>query len=271
MKKSLAFTLAEVLITLAIIGVVAAMAIPSVIANTNQSQFKTGLQKAVSVLNSAIKMNEALEGETPYDNEDLFEYLQQHMSVMASTTSLSWKPKYKEEDFSTNKAFYTTDGMRFEVPQKKISKKIHEKITEVNGVDIAETGENVQGDTIDFNNITTASGKDTASTGQVTGYCGSLGFKPNSDTTKAPCLILVDVNGDKKPTPKNSAATATSAGEVYVYPDTKDRLIRDIFPIIITDDKAVPYGVVAQKAMYQASKKGHADAKDVSKNSQTKS
>ncbi len=269
MKKSLAFTLAEVLITLAIIGVVAAMAIPSVIANTNQSQFKTGLQKAVSVLNSAIKMNEALEGETPYDNEDLFEYLQQHMSVMASTTSLSWSPKYNNDDYSNNKAFYTTDGMRFEVPQKKISKKIHEKITVVNGVDVVQTGKDVQGDTIDFNNIATSSGE-TASTGQVTGYCGSLGFKPNSDTTKAPCLILVDVNGDKKPTPKNSAATATSAGEVYVYPDTKDRLIRDIFPIIITDDKAVPYGVVAQKAMYQASKKGHADAKAVSKNEGSK-
>ena len=33
MKKSLGFTLAEVLITLAIIGVVAAMTIPSVIVN----------------------------------------------------------------------------------------------------------------------------------------------------------------------------------------------------------------------------------------------
>ena len=270
MKKSLAFTLAEVLITLAIIGVVAAMAIPSVIANTNQSQFKTGLQKAVSVLNSAIKMNEALEGETPYDNEDLFEYLQQHMSVMASTTSLSWQPKYGNDDFSSNKAFYTTDGMRFEVPQKQISKKLHEKIKEVNGVDVSEVAKNGDGDEIKFNNITTTSGGETSSTGQVTGYCGSLGFKPNSDTTKAPCLILVDVNGDKKPTPKNSAATATGEGEKYVYPNVNDRLIRDIFPIIITDDKAVPYGVVAQKAMYQASKKGHADAKDVSKNESKK-
>ncbi len=268
MKKSLAFTLAEVLITLAIIGVVAAMAIPSVIANTNQSQFKTGLQKAVSVLNSAIKMNEALEGETPYDNEDLFEYLQQHMSVMASTTSLSWKPKYKEEDFSTNKAFYTTDGMRFEVPQQTISKKIHEKIEVVNGVDVAKTGDGVTGDEIKFNNAGSDAGTASDGTKTPTGYCGSLGFKPNSDTTKAPCLILVDVNGDKKPTPKNSAAIATNDGEKYVYPSVSDRLIRDIFPIIITDDKAIPYGVVAQKAMYQASKKGHADASGVSKNDQ---
>ena len=41
-----AFTLAEVLITLGIIGVVAAMTIPTLISNTNGAQFKTGFKKA---------------------------------------------------------------------------------------------------------------------------------------------------------------------------------------------------------------------------------
>ena len=76
------FTLAEVLITLAIIGVVAAIAIPSVISNTQQQEFKTGLRKAVSVLNSAITMNMALDGESPYDNTDLYNYLSRHMSII---------------------------------------------------------------------------------------------------------------------------------------------------------------------------------------------
>ena len=40
-----AFTLAEVLITLAIIGIVAAVTIPSVIANYQQQEFKQGLEK----------------------------------------------------------------------------------------------------------------------------------------------------------------------------------------------------------------------------------
>ena len=83
------FTLAEVLITLAIIGVVAAISIPSVISNSQQQEFKTGLRKAVSVLNSAITMNMALEGESPYDNGNLFGYLIKHMSVIKNNRTSS--------------------------------------------------------------------------------------------------------------------------------------------------------------------------------------
>ena len=85
MKRLRGFTLAEVLITLAIIGVVAAISIPSVISNSQQQEFKTGLRKAVSVLNSAITMNMAIDGESPYDNANLMGYMMKHMSVMSST------------------------------------------------------------------------------------------------------------------------------------------------------------------------------------------
>ncbi len=61
MTKRLGFTLAEVLITLGIIGVVAAMTIPTLISNTNGAQFKTAYKKALSVLNQAAVMNVALE------------------------------------------------------------------------------------------------------------------------------------------------------------------------------------------------------------------
>ncbi|MBQ8169022.1 type II secretion system protein [bacterium] len=54
------FTLAEVLITLGIIGVVAAMTIPTLISNTNGAQFKTAYKKALSTLNQAVLMNVAL-------------------------------------------------------------------------------------------------------------------------------------------------------------------------------------------------------------------
>jgi prepilin-type N-terminal cleavage/methylation domain-containing protein len=50
-EKTFAFTLAEVLITLAIIGVVAALSIPSVVKNYQETQFKTAYKKAFSDLN----------------------------------------------------------------------------------------------------------------------------------------------------------------------------------------------------------------------------
>lgn len=49
-----AFTLAEVLITLGIIGVVAALTLPALITNTQNKQLETGLKKAYSTINQAL-------------------------------------------------------------------------------------------------------------------------------------------------------------------------------------------------------------------------
>ena len=61
MKKN-GFTLAEVLITLAIIGVVATMTLPALMTNTQEQQAKTGLKKAINTLTEAATMNEAIDG-----------------------------------------------------------------------------------------------------------------------------------------------------------------------------------------------------------------
>ncbi len=55
-SKKAAFTLAEVLITLGIIGVVAAMTIPTLISNYNEKQTVTKLKKVYSTLNQAYTM-----------------------------------------------------------------------------------------------------------------------------------------------------------------------------------------------------------------------
>lgn len=54
MKQQKAFTLAEVLVTLMIIGVIAAMTIPSLNQNVNDNQSVAGCLKAYSVLSQAI-------------------------------------------------------------------------------------------------------------------------------------------------------------------------------------------------------------------------
>ena len=234
------FTLAEVLITLAIIGVVAAVSIPSVISNSNQQQYKTGLKKAVSVLNSAITMNTALDGETPYDNANLFGYLMRHMSVMKSTDRMDgyyYVTNGIEGDRYVNAAFYTTDGMRFEfragnAPAKR-PLRLHES-----GVEVCMKG-------LDANYATGCT------------PCGSFGLSKNPhDTKNAPCLISVDVNGDRKPSPSNvNCKNATCAQDnFYKYADPLGVRLTDMFSIMITEKEAIPYGVAAQRAMYSGQK-----------------
>jgi prepilin-type N-terminal cleavage/methylation domain-containing protein len=62
MIKKFGFTLAEVLITLGIIGVVAAMTIPTLMQKTNDAELKSGFKKMISVINQGISMNYALDG-----------------------------------------------------------------------------------------------------------------------------------------------------------------------------------------------------------------
>ena len=255
------FTLAEVLITLAIIGVVAALSIPAVISNSQQQEFKTGLRKAVSVLNSAISMNMALDGESPYDNADTFNYLKKHMSILKTTLRLPWTSKYKSWSGSVfsslnNGAFYTTDGMRFEFDDSTDASQINKTLLRLHESDnnacfvSIETASSLSQESIEKYNYVFCGG------------CGSYGLNHNpNNTTKVPCAILVDVNGDKKPTPSkvyDSAADAVSnysnSTETYYIPKPEQNRVSDIFVILITDDRAIPYGVVAQKAMYQAQK-----------------
>ena len=67
MKK--AFTLSEVLITLAIIGIVASLTIPTLVNNYRKKQFETGLKKEYSVLLQALDMYKQ-DNETPLKRED---------------------------------------------------------------------------------------------------------------------------------------------------------------------------------------------------------
>ena len=55
LKKNKGFTLAEVLVTLVVIGVVAALCIPALIQNTQQAQYKSALKENNAVLSAALQ------------------------------------------------------------------------------------------------------------------------------------------------------------------------------------------------------------------------
>ena len=120
MKKG--FTLAEVLITLVIIGVVASMTIPTLMNSTHGTEYKTGFKKAMSTLNQAFSLNYAitatLPGEDDYaSNKGMLDYFfKKRLSVISTSTSTS---AFATGDGVTitasndNNVFYTTDGMRY--------------------------------------------------------------------------------------------------------------------------------------------------------------
>ncbi len=243
-----AFTLAEVLITLAIIGVVAAISIPSVISNSQQQEFKTGLRKAVSVLNSAITMNMALDGETPYDNVDLFHFLQRHMNIQEVVEDI-YHDKFSASSSGGTKywnaGFYTVDGMRFEFVDTSTYSGEEQFLHENSSISVCLGA--------------TYLGRRRTSPETWCGGCGSYGLNSNVDkTTKPPCLIMVDVNGDKKPNPANINCIVKTGyadcSKPYKYADPLGVKLTDLFSVMITDKEAIPYGLAAQKAMYQARK-----------------
>ena len=66
-----AFTLSEVLITLGIIGVVAAITLPNLIANHKKQIIETRLAKFYSTVNQAITQSEVINGDKKYWFDDL--------------------------------------------------------------------------------------------------------------------------------------------------------------------------------------------------------
>ncbi len=118
MKKTIrksAFTLAEVLITLGIIGIVAAMTIPTLIQKHRRGVVETSLKKFYTTMNQAIKLSTVENGETKYwdfsdiDNADSVElffnkYLKKYVKVLK--TDKIFRKNNSAEYF----AIYFSDG-----------------------------------------------------------------------------------------------------------------------------------------------------------------
>ena len=90
------FTLAEVLITLGIIGIVAAMTMPTLIQKNNNKVVETRLMKFYSVINQAIKMAEVDYGDKVYWWEDVkgAEIDKDGNPVPGTSASEKWFNKY---------------------------------------------------------------------------------------------------------------------------------------------------------------------------------
>lgn len=161
-KITFGFTLAEVLITLAIIGVVCAMTIPTLVKSHQKQTVVTSLQKFNSTMQQAIKLSEADNGQIetwdfPTDsstvtflNTYIIPYLNVAQKCELATTTACWNTVY-----------------------------------EPNGTDATATG-----DLINYSYTNTWMAKYVLQDGSELGFFGNgTGF----------FQVLVDINGAKKP------------------------------------------------------------------------
>lgn len=138
MNKRFGFTLAEVLITLGIIGVVAAMTIPTLMNQTGSTEYKSGLKKALSVLNQAITINVAIDG-TDFSSMVAGNADNAETVLSLFTTRMSYIKTSEDQDTDLGTAFgannytvYLNDGMIVTFPQAAASCVLTTPVTMVN-------------------------------------------------------------------------------------------------------------------------------------------
>ena len=168
-KKKLAFTLAETLITLGIIGIVAAMTIPNLITTHQKKVTVTRLQKSISVLNQAYKLSVAEQGQPELDdilNMDIEDYFDKY-----------WAPYLKQATYCYS---YATCGYK------------RAKFTGLNGVISSYTMTNAA-------NFTFQTSDGMIYSIQIRGYWDGYPYFNGTIGTNGSLEIIVDINGSKGP------------------------------------------------------------------------
>ena len=210
MKKQSGFTLAEVLITLGIIGVVAAMTIPTLMNSTGQAEFKSGFKKAISALNQAITMNVALA-----DSD---------FSVLTAGATAT---------------AYTTDGTVFNMFGSRLN-----VVSTTTGTDAGlNAGTPVPATMATTSNFTLFLNDGQAiSFPQATAGC-------LQNVYASGCTAIVDVNGAKKPNRlSNCLGTATAVDRTACT--KASLIVGDRFSIRFLGNQIQPNGEAARFVMY---------------------
>ncbi len=219
MRKN-GFTLAEVLITLAIIGVVATMTLPALITNTGEQQAKTAFKKGINTLTEAAQMNSAIAG---------FDY--------GSVT--------KTDKEMEAQSLYGLLATRGSVDFKKTGK-IGTDPTGYNGSDGAGRTGNYcvyfrDGSTLLFDeNI--KSDNDNSKL-EDDGLPFGLSVVYDTNGSKGPNILS---NCDAKPTNGQGAEPDTDTDDITKCDDKANRVIKDQFGVRLRGSYAVPNGAAAR-------------------------
>ena len=196
MKKFNAFTLAEVLITLGIIGVVAAITMPTVIANINErvnSERQANIAQKVTQAMEQMRAHGLLN--TQYASTDAFvDELQKYLKIAKRCDSEHIADCWPTATVTTG------DGEEYEVSKAKTGKNLNHKENKTNnvGLILADGASlimtyNENGGTLDVGDPVSAMKKELPIGG------GKMKEFPYSTSVAGSIDFVMDVNGGKGP------------------------------------------------------------------------
>jgi len=229
------FTLAEVLITLGIIGVIAAMTVPTLMNNSTEIEFRSAFKKGLASLNQAVTMNVAL------DSVD-FDSL---TSNVVNNTEADSLYALIANRMSTTK-FLDTNNDSTDAKLLNIGQVAH--------VGLGNTADN-----------STNSGNGNVAMFFTDGSCiiwnptkGTAWTDPQSKIQGI--RVIWDVNGNKKPNRLSWCDTAAVRGQKdKITKPTEDKkgpctddniVIRDQFSVLLKGNRAIPNGKAAHYLFY---------------------
>ena len=215
MKKTNAFTLAEVLITLGIIGVVAAMTMPTLMNSTNGAQYKTAYKKALSVLSQAVVLNVAL------DDYDLSQ------ATVNDDTATN----------GTSASLYNLFNNRMNVVKTVVGAEDATDGWAANSGDAKFGGKASNNYTLFFNDGITFSFPKNNANCTLGGDHSTL------------CKGVIDVNGEKNPNNEVVCKSGSTDDDNCIVDNPTD-----IYPVVMYDQTILPNSDAARAVLYGAGK-----------------
>ena len=250
-RRHFGFTLAEVLITLGIIGVVAAMTMPTLINSTQGAQYKAAYKKALSAISQGVTLNVALddnsfgtvttagtEGKAPsvQSPSTVGEIIGTRMNVVKAATD--------------GESGYGTTGTDNKITLPASLKNVKTSIcTQTTG-----SGETAVTKVVDCS--TDEGATNTYATVSPDTFVffndGSMfsfeATKAKSCTEEQPCYGIIDVNGLKGPNKLVECDQGNTATESDCTLEKKHPT--DIYPVVFYDQTILPASAAAKAVLY---------------------
>ena len=221
-SQKAAFTLAEILITLGIIGIVAAMTIPTIAANVVGHKYRNQYKKTMSTISQAVRLNKAnydwdfADVSTPCGEADFRTHTSDSkMSVCAIFNS----------NLSTVTGYYREKDL-YRLNYKFRGNLVG--VTNVYGGTDYTIYQLADGSMIGFRSIAFSSG------------CSfPVGKKPNFNSMHG-CTGFIDVNGVSLPNEEIKCSVGNTSKEVDADCIVKNKDVKDVYPIIFHDTTVEP-------------------------------